>query len=193
MGTRYKRRQTDWHPRFVRQNVPRSGRYRRQCKVPQVRSRGTAFAVSLSWGGMPLSLLQTTMGRNAEFSIRQWISFATRAGHLQSIGANPNYFSDRFQLGGPLSVRSFRTNSMGPRDGRRSQIRVFGVCQTLMLMQNIADSLGGNVHWSAGISLISNVPTKGHWPVKTHVFINAGRLDAMDKCLSFSRMIFDTR
>ncbi|KAF7972449.1 hypothetical protein HWV62_17926 [Athelia sp. TMB] len=86
-----------------------------------------------------------------------WISFAARAGHIYRIGDTPSYFSDRFQLGGPLSVRSFRANSMGPRDG--------------------ADSLGGEVHWSAGVSLISDIPRKPHWPVKTHLFVNAGKLD----------------
>ncbi|KAL0580908.1 hypothetical protein V5O48_001102 [Marasmius crinis-equi] len=72
-------------------------------------------------------------------------------------------FSDRFQAGGPLSVRSFRQNGLGPRDG--------------------PDSLGGDIYWSAGLSVISDIPKKSYWPVKAHLFLNAGRLDPLDKCL----------
>jgi outer membrane protein insertion porin family len=46
------------------------------------------------------------------------------------------------------------------------------------------------VYWSAGVSLITDIPKKGHWPVKTHIFINAGRLDSMDKCLCFPHIPF---
>ncbi|KAH9922450.1 surface antigen-domain-containing protein [Amylocystis lapponica] len=88
------------------------------------------------------------------------ISFAARSGLLWSLG-RPVPFSDRFQLGGPVSVRMFRANGMGPRDG--------------------PDSLGGDMYWSAGMSLISDIPRKPHWPVKMHAFVNAGRLDALDK------------
>ncbi|KAK0189768.1 hypothetical protein F5146DRAFT_638985 [Armillaria mellea] len=76
--------------------------------------------------------------------------------------SRPTLFPDRFQLGGPLSVRSFQSNGLGPRDG--------------------SDSLGGDIYWSAGLSIISNIPRKAHWPVKTHLWLNAGRLDAMDRC-----------
>ncbi|KAI1798397.1 surface antigen-domain-containing protein [Ganoderma leucocontextum] len=88
------------------------------------------------------------------------LSLAARTGALWNFGRE-SYFSDRFQLGGPVSVRMFRTNGMGPHDG--------------------VDSLGGNLYWSAGASLISDFPRKPHWPVKTHLFLNAGRLDIMDK------------
>lgn len=43
------------------------------------------------------------------------------------------------------------------------------------------DSLGGELYWAAGLSLISDLPKKPHWPVKTHLFLNAGRLDNIDK------------
>lgn len=39
------------------------------------------------------------------------------------------------------------------------------------------------MYWSTGISLISNIPRKPHWPVKAHLFLNAGRLDNVDKCM----------
>src|SRR5258705_217014 len=38
-------------------------------------------------------------------------------------------FSDRFQLGGPFSVRSFRANSLGPRDGGKRFFPSF-ICLT---------------------------------------------------------------
>nr|VWP01878.1 Uncharacterized protein [Ganoderma boninense] len=87
------------------------------------------------------------------------LSLAARTGALWNFGGK-SYFSDRFQLGGPVSVRMFRMNGMGPHDG--------------------VDSLGGNLFWSAGVSLISDFPRKPHWPVKTHLFLNAGRLDVMN-------------
>ncbi|KAJ6586583.1 surface antigen-domain-containing protein [Mycena sp. CBHHK59/15] len=91
------------------------------------------------------------------------VSFGTRSGLLWSL-REPTLFSDRFQLGGPSSVRSFRPNAMGPRDG--------------------SDSLGGEVYWSAGLSVISHIPKKKEWPVKTHAWVNAGRLDDIDKSRS---------
>ncbi|KAI0353404.1 hypothetical protein OH77DRAFT_628273 [Trametes cingulata] len=95
------------------------------------------------------------------------VSFAARTGLLWNLGSK-SYFSDRFQLGGPVSVRMFRMNGMGPHDG--------------------VDSLGGSLYWSTGVSLISNIPRKPHWPVKTHLFVNAGRLDNVDK----SRPLMDS-
>ncbi|KAI1789658.1 surface antigen-domain-containing protein [Ganoderma leucocontextum] len=80
------------------------------------------------------------------------LSLAARTGALWNFGG---------KLGGPVSVRMFRMNGMGPQDG--------------------VDSLGGNLYWSAGVSLISDFPRKPHWPVKTHLFLNAGRLDVMDQ------------
>ncbi len=47
----------------------------------------------------------------------------------------------------------------------------------------LVDSLGGNLYWSTGLSLISDIPRKPHWPVKAHLFVNAGRLDNVDKCM----------
>ncbi len=38
------------------------------------------------------------------------------------------------------------------------------------------------MYWSAGVSVVSNLPLKPDWPLKTHAWINAGRLDNKDKC-----------
>ncbi|KAI0077621.1 hypothetical protein K474DRAFT_1661556 [Panus rudis PR-1116 ss-1] len=97
------------------------------------------------------------------------VSFAARTGLLWPFGDTPAPLPDRFQLGGPTSVRLFRANSMGPRDG--------------------SDSLGGNLYWATGLSLISDIPRKPHWPVKLHAFVNAGHLDAVDKNRSLEESV----
>ncbi|KZV87741.1 hypothetical protein EXIGLDRAFT_773379 [Exidia glandulosa HHB12029] len=89
------------------------------------------------------------------------LSLSTRAGLLYPLApSRQTLFSDRFQLGGPLSVRSMRWNGLGARDG--------------------PDSLGGDLYWAAGVSLIGDIPRKPHWPLKTHAWVNAGRLDGLD-------------
>ncbi|KAJ2930987.1 hypothetical protein H1R20_g6135, partial [Candolleomyces eurysporus] len=87
-------------------------------------------------------------------------SIAGRGGLLWGLN-KPLLFSDRFQLGGPTSVRSFKANGLGPHDG--------------------ADSVGGDIYYSVGASIISNIPNKPHWPIKTHAWVNAGRLDQVDR------------
>ncbi|KAG6820519.1 hypothetical protein H0H93_015992 [Arthromyces matolae] len=93
------------------------------------------------------------------------VSLAARAGVLYDFKGS-SFFSDRFQLGGPFSVRAFRANSLGPRDG--------------------SDSLGGDLYWSAGASLVSNLPIKPDWPLKVHLWLNAGRLEARDQSRPWS-------
>ncbi|KAJ7138464.1 surface antigen-domain-containing protein [Mycena crocata] len=99
------------------------------------------------------------------------VSLAARSGLLWGL-KGPTMFPDKFQLGGPASIRSFRPNAMGPRDG--------------------SDSLGGELYWSTGLSVISHIPTKEEWPVKTHAWVNAGRLDDLDKSRSLASNIGDT-
>jgi outer membrane protein insertion porin family len=62
--------------------------------------------------------------------------------------------SDRFLLGGSLSVRGFRNGGIGPRDYR--------------------DALGGNMYWAAGVSAIAPLPKLESKPLRAHVFVNAG-------------------
>ncbi|KAI0341508.1 hypothetical protein BDW22DRAFT_1332695 [Trametopsis cervina] len=100
------------------------------------------------------------------------LSLAAKAGLVLPVGDRPILFSDRFQLGGPSNVRMFRANSMGARDG--------------------SDSIGGDVYWSAGLSLISDLPRKPQWPVKLHGFINAGRLDCVDRSKPLQESLLDT-
>jgi outer membrane protein insertion porin family len=50
------------------------------------------------------------------------LALSARAGSLFSLFGASSRFPDRFQLGGPLSVRMFRASSMGPRDGRKFEL-----------------------------------------------------------------------
>ncbi|KZT68930.1 hypothetical protein DAEQUDRAFT_711147 [Daedalea quercina L-15889] len=92
------------------------------------------------------------------------VSLAAKTGLLWGLDGRPAPFSDRFQLGGPMNVRMFRANGLGPQDG--------------------PDSLGGDMYWAAGLSVVSDIPKKPHWPVKLHGFVNLGRLDTRDKSQS---------
>jgi len=74
----------------------------------------------------------------------------------------------------------FRNNSMGPRDGGEIH-SPFSTVLFWNLLVYLVDSLGGELYWATGLSLISDFPKKPHWPVKTHLFLNAGRLDNIDK------------
>lgn len=46
----------------------------------------------------------------------------------------------------------------------------------------LADHIGGDLQWSAGASLISDIPQRSHWPLKFHSYLNAGRLDGLNQC-----------
>ncbi len=68
--------------------------------------------------------------------------------------------NDRFQLGGPNSVRGFRLGGLGPHDG--------------------PDAVGGDVFAAGGASLLFPVPRVGkETPLRLQAFINGGRLLAL--------------
>ncbi|KAJ7054448.1 surface antigen-domain-containing protein [Mycena amicta] len=85
------------------------------------------------------------------------LSFAARSGVLWGLNGKPTLFPDRFQLGGPSSVRSFRLNALGPRDDRLPSSLTSLSPRRLTRRRTLL------------------------WPVKTHAWINAGRLDDFDK------------
>ncbi|KAG0740587.1 hypothetical protein G6F57_011389 [Rhizopus arrhizus] len=84
------------------------------------------------------------------------ISASARAGFLseQSDDSKASTVSDRFLLGGPLSVRGFKIAGIGPKDYQ--------------------DALGGHLYWAAGLSAIAPLPTLESKPLRAHAFINAG-------------------
>ena len=54
-------------------------------------------------------------------------------------------------------------------------------CQWIDFLFSKADSVGGELYYSAGASVISDIPAKPHWPVKAHLWVNAGRLDSINQ------------
>ncbi|KAI8981058.1 surface antigen-domain-containing protein [Pilobolus umbonatus] len=87
------------------------------------------------------------------------LSLSFRAGLFHSIENTEKgvpHLSDRFYLGGPLSVRGFKNGGIGERDNN--------------------DALGGEAYYAAGASVISTLPGLNHLPVKAHVFANAGSI-----------------
>ncbi|RCH78828.1 hypothetical protein CU098_000796, partial [Rhizopus stolonifer] len=89
--------------------------------------------------------------------LNEHVVFSTsiRAGLISSVGDKQALtVSDRFYLGGPLSVRGFKMGGIGEREGN--------------------DAVGGEAYWAAGASLIARLPNVDH--VKLHAFANAGSL-----------------
>ncbi|GAN00583.1 outer membrane protein [Mucor ambiguus] len=84
------------------------------------------------------------------------ISTTFRAGCLAELSESDkaSTVSDRFLLGGPLSVRGFRNAGIGPRDYK--------------------DALGGNMYWAAGVSAIAPLPKLETKALRAHAFVNAG-------------------
>ncbi len=70
--------------------------------------------------------------------------------------------NDRFQLGGPTSVRGFYYNGLGPQDGK--------------------DSLGGDLYLAYSASVLTPLPgAPSHWPLRVQGFLNGGSLSPLDK------------
>jgi outer membrane protein insertion porin family len=85
----------------------------------------------------------------------RWAWSATlQGGWMAALGQQGIRLDDRFFLGGPSSVRGFRTDGVGPHDGR--------------------DSLGGNVHLAMGLSLYTPLPYFRTPAFRGHMFANAG-------------------
>lgn len=85
------------------------------------------------------------------------VTATVKSGYLHSLDGKPSKISDRFFLGGPMSVRGFKSYGLGPREGE--------------------DSLGGEAFVSAGLSLLTPFPGLSNWDsFKVHFFANAGSL-----------------
>jgi outer membrane protein assembly factor BamA len=108
-------------------------------------------------GFLPRTLKQT--GQSVSLGLKNGILFP-----FSGTSGARSLFPDRFQLGGPTSVRMFKMNSIGPRDN--------------------SDFVGGDLMWAAGVSLLGPIPKIAHWPLKAHAWINAGRLTGLDSSTS---------
>ncbi|CEP15494.1 hypothetical protein [Parasitella parasitica] len=92
------------------------------------------------------------------------LSTSFRAGLFSTILENSKSssdpkMSDRFYVGGPLSVRGFKMGGI-----RESE-----------------EPVGGEGYWAAGASLIASLPGLTHLPVKAHSFVNAGSIVSSTK------------
>ncbi|ORZ26300.1 surface antigen-domain-containing protein [Lobosporangium transversale] len=100
------------------------------------------------------------------------LSATVKSGYLHSLNGKKSKISDRFFLGGPMSVRGFKSNGLGPREGD--------------------DSLGGDAYVSAGVSLLTPFPgltTRDSF--KAHVFANAGTLVSVEPGQSAMKTVND--
>lgn len=83
--------------------------------------------------------------------------FTNKAGLLFGTGNQSSNVLDRFHIGGPNDVRSFRLNGLGPVDN--------------------GASLGGNYFINGGVSLVSQIPLAPRdTNFKLHNFVNFGKL-----------------
>ncbi|KAG0280010.1 hypothetical protein BGZ95_011596 [Linnemannia exigua] len=100
------------------------------------------------------------------------LSATVKSGYLHSLNGKPSKISDRFFLGGPMSVRGFKSNGLGPREGE--------------------DSLGGDAYMSAGVSLMTPFPGLSNYDsFKAHFFANAGTLVSVQPGQSATKTIDD--
>ncbi|KAH7882451.1 surface antigen-domain-containing protein [Phlebopus sp. FC_14] len=99
------------------------------------------------------------------------LTLSARAGHLNVLSGDADavHYSDKFFLGGPLSVRAFSVGGMGAREG--------------------VTSIGGDLYYALGLSLLGNVPGKREWPVKLHGWVNAGRVQGVGEGAALSQTL----
>ncbi|KAJ2663980.1 hypothetical protein IWW48_000992 [Coemansia sp. RSA 1200] len=88
------------------------------------------------------------------------VSTGLQAGILWNLDSRASRLPDRFFLGGAASVRGFELHGIGPRDAN--------------------DSVGGDVFYAAGVSLLTPLPLVATPALRGHVWANAGQLALLD-------------
>ncbi|KAJ2720104.1 hypothetical protein GGI07_004816 [Coemansia sp. Benny D115] len=84
------------------------------------------------------------------------LAAGVRGGLLWTPEFGASFISDRFFLGGSSSVRGFEHRGIGPREG--------------------GDSLGGDVFYALGLSLLTPLPRWVPWEsLRGHLWVNAGQ------------------
>jgi outer membrane protein insertion porin family len=142
---------------------------------PLLPSRGYQLKLAQEVAGIPalgsVQFSKTELGLQGHFPFfgsRASLSLASRGTVIVPFGkTRETPYMDRAFLGGPLSVRGFPAQSIGPRDN--------------------FDSLGGDVGLEACVSV--SFPLLH--PVRGHVFLNGGNLALFSKDL-FSKDAFKT-
>jgi outer membrane protein insertion porin family len=134
-------------------------------------TRGSMLKWTSEYAGFNLGVPFVKNEVESQFCLRMPFGFALstslRGGLLYSLDGQPSAFHDRFFLGGPWSVRGFKTHGIGPRAPAIQDLK--------------ADALGGDAYWSSGISLLAPVPFLRRFDFfKAHFFLNAGSLIPVD-------------
>jgi len=136
-----------------------------------VPSRGSNFELALEVAGLggDVQYLRSQVQGKRYYSLTPSISLglSAQAGMLlptNAISGNPRTgIADRFFLGGPLTLRGYKNNTVGPTDIAPDQTK---------------DSLGGDVYGRCGVEIIKELPAK--WcllsPSYLHTFLNCGNL-----------------
>ncbi|KXN68165.1 bacterial surface antigen, partial [Conidiobolus coronatus NRRL 28638] len=83
------------------------------------------------------------------------VNLNTQSGLLLTLDGKPSLLADRFHLGGPTSVRGFRTWGLGQHDR--------------------GSSVGGDLYWSLGLSMFGKLPILNFENLKWHTFANLGK------------------
>lgn len=85
------------------------------------------------------------------------LTTSLRSGIILPLSSAPTRLPDRFQLGGPTTLRSFQEGGLGPHDGK--------------------DSLGGDIYLAGSTSLLFPIPHLGpDKPIRFKIYCNGGRL-----------------
>ncbi|ORY51444.1 hypothetical protein BCR33DRAFT_712495 [Rhizoclosmatium globosum] len=93
-------------------------------------------------------------------------SSSLRSGLLYPLFGTATRVNDRFLLGGSGNVRGFTHNGIGPKDGN--------------------DVVGGDFFLAGGLSLFTPLPWLREYPIKGHLFANAGNLVKLDDAKDLS-------
>jgi outer membrane protein insertion porin family len=96
----------------------------------------------------------------------------TQSGLLLTLDGKPSLLADRFHLGGPTSVRGFRTWGLGQHDRGKFNHKLNVKFITNI---NLGSSLGGDLYWSLGLSMFGKLPILNFENLKWHAFANLGK------------------
>ncbi|KAJ3338384.1 hypothetical protein HDU91_001239 [Kappamyces sp. JEL0680] len=99
------------------------------------------------------------------------LALTARAGLLHpfaigSIKRSTSMVNDRFQLGGPTTLRGFQQDGVGPRDKRRRP----------NVLLTLDDAIGGNAYYAAGATFSFPLPILSPNYFRGQFFANAGTL-----------------
>lgn len=134
-----------------------------QFSTPLLRGSRTTNTNTNTITNTPSTIPSTEIpGDRGKSSVRSFLEHTTlttslRSGIILPLSSAPTRLPDRFQLGGPTTLRSFRECGLGPHDGK--------------------DSLGGDIYLAGSTSLLFPIPHLGpDKPIRFQIYCNGGRL-----------------